>query len=235
MPEEINVGEKTRTETEWKGLMSDKQGETRARQQIQSELAVKNLKLAEQEEQIQELMASSESTKDPGEPVTRADLLAGEKRTKKELMDLHKQESDKVSAEEKTKFVNKSFTDAIKKHTVKKDGKGLSFDDVMEGTKRQILENSTYKSLIENDTNPGEKAYQIGLQDPVIAERHEMYKKTLAEQKKIPKVGMDGTTAPEEFISQERLLAIPAGAEREKFIKDHYLAIQESQKLWDKK
>ena len=234
MSEETNVGEKTRTEIEWKGLMSDKQGETRARQQIQSELAVKNLKLAEQEEQIQELMASSESTKGSDEPVTRADLLAEKKKTKQELVDLYKKEKTQSSAEEKTNFVNKSFTNAIKKHTTEKDGKGLSFDEVMEGTKRQILENPTNRTLIENDTNPGEKAYQIGLQDSVIAERHEMYKKTLAEQKKIPKTGMEGTTTPEEFISQERLLAIPAGAEREKFIKDHYLAIQDSQKRWKK-
>ena len=235
MAEESKEGEKTRTETEWKGLMADKQSETRARQQIQSELAVKTLKLTEQEEQIQELMASSDDTKGLDEPVTRADLLAQGKKTKKELMDLHKQESDKESASTRTTFVNKSFTEAIKKHTTEKDGKGLSFDEVMEGTKRQILENSTNRTLIENDTNPGEKAYQIGLQDSVIAERYEMYKKTLAERKKIPKVGMEGTLAPEDFISQERLLAIPAGAERQKFIKDHYEAVQESQKLWDKK
>ena len=76
MAEEPKEGEKTRTETEWKGLMADKQGETRARQQIQSELAVKTLKLTEQEEQIQELMASSDDTKGLDEPATRADLLA---------------------------------------------------------------------------------------------------------------------------------------------------------------
>ncbi|MDO9463779.1 MAG: hypothetical protein Q7J67_00520 [bacterium] len=235
MAEEINVGEKTRTETEWKGLMTDKQSETRARQQIQSELAVKNLKLTELEGQIQELMLSSEGNgKDLNETVTRAELLAEKKKTKQELMDLHKAETVKSSEVERTNFVNKSFTEAIKKHTVEKDGKGLSFDDVMEGTKRQISENSTNRTLIENDTNPGEKAYQIGLQDPVIAERHEMYKKTLAERKKIPKVGMEGTLAPEEIITQERLLAIPAGAEREKFIKDHYEVIQASQKTWEK-
>jgi len=227
MVEENKDGEKTRTETEWKGLMNDKQNEVRARQQMQSESAVKDAKIAEQNKQIEDLLASGESEEELEKPATRADLLAQGKKTKQELIDLHKKETDAVTAEEKDRFVNKSFNVAIKKHTVEKDGKGLSFDDVMEGTKRQILENKTNRTLIENDTNPGEKAYQIGLQDPVIAERHAMYKKTLAEQKKTKKVGMDGTTIPGEYYTQERVKTMS-----KEDIKLHLAEIRESQKTW---
>lgn len=231
MTEPIKDEEKTRTETEWKGLMTDKQNEVRARQQVQSELAVKNVKLAEQEKEIEELMSSSgEDEESLKEPVTRADLLAERKKTKDELVELYKKEKNILSEEEKTNFVNKSFTEAIKIHTVEKDGKGLTFDEVMEGTKREILKNATNRKLIEDDANPGEKAYQIGLQDSTIAERKRMYGKTLAEQKKIPKIGMDGTTVPGEYYSQERVSKMS-----KEDIKLHLLEIRESQKSWGAK
>lgn len=219
--------EKTRTETEWSGLMTDKQNEVRIRQQMQSESAVLKVKIAEQEKQIEDLLSPGETEESLKEPVTRADLLAEGKKTKKELTDLYKKETDAVSEEAKTKFVNDSFTVAIKEHTVEKDGKGLSFDDVMEGTKREILKNAKNRELIENDANPGEKAYQIGLQDSVVAERHKMYEKTLAEQKKIPKKGMAGTEIPGEFYSQARV----AGMSKED-IKLHLKEIRESQPQW---
>ena len=227
MPPE-NEGEKTRTEVEWKGLMTDKQNEVRARQQIQSELGVKSLRVTELEEKIKALEVPKD-TRDPTETVTRAELLEERKKTKDELTDLYKKEKAQLSVDEQTKFVNKSFNAAVKKHTEEKDGKGLSFDDVMEGTKRQILENKVNRTLIENDTNPGEKAYQIGLQDSVIAERHKIYAKTLAEQKKTKKVGMDGSTTGGEYFSQARVKLMS----RED-IKLHYKEIQESRKTWTK-
>ena len=220
--------EKTRTEQEWKGLMTDKQNEVRARQQIQSELAVKALKVTELEGRVESLEAApKESAEDLEKPVTRADLLAEKKKTKDELVELYKKEKTQLSAEEKETFVNKSFTVAIKEHTVEKDGKGLSFDEVMEGTKREILKNKVNRTLIENDINPGEKAYEIGLQDVTIAERKKMYDKTLAEQKKIPKKGMAGTEIPGEHYSQARV----AGMSKED-IKLHLPEIRESQKQW---
>jgi len=222
--------EKTRTEQEWKGLMTDKQNEVRARQQIQSDLAVKNLKVTELEERVKALeVTPKESAEDLEKPVTRADLLAEKKKTKDELVELYKKEKTQLSAEEKETFVNKSFTVAIKEHTVEKDGKGLSFDEVMEGTKREILKNATNRTLIENDVNPGEKAYEIGLQDKTIAERKKMYEKTLAEQKKITKKGMESTTTPGEFYSQARVKLMSKAD-----IKLHLPEIRESQKLWDK-
>lgn len=225
---EENQEEKKYTEKEWNGLMTDKQNEVRARQQMQSELAVKNVKIAEQEKQIEDILSSpGETDEELEKPVTRADLLAEKKKTKKELMDLHKKETDVASEEAKTKFVNDSFTMAIKEHTIEKDGKGLSFDDVMEGTKREILKNAKNKELIENDVNPGEKAYQIGLQDTTIAERYKMYQKTLAEQKKIPKKGMAGTEIPGEYYSQARVNKMS-----KEDIKLHLAEIRESQKQW---
>lgn len=225
---EENQEEKKYTEKEWKGLMTDKQNEVRARQQMQSDLAVKNVKIAEQEKQIDDLLSSSEESDESlKEPVTRADLLAEKKKTKQELIDLHKKETDAISEEAKTKFVNDSFTAAIKEHTVEKDGKGLSFDGVMEGTKREILKNATNRDLIENDVNPGEKAYEIGLQDSTIAERKKMYDKTLAEQEKIPKKGMDGTATPGEYYSQARVAKMTP-----EDIKLHLKEIRESQKTW---
>jgi len=225
---EPNKGEeKTRTDTEWSGLMTDKQNEVRARQQLQSESAVLKVKIAEQEKQIDDLLASSESPEDLEKTVTRADLLAEKKKTKQELTDLYKKEKTAISEEAKTKFVNDSFTAAIKEHTEKKDGKGLTFDDVMEGTKREILKNATNRTLIENDANPGEKAYEIGLQDTTIAERKKMYEKTLAEQKKNPKKGMGGTEIPGEYYSQARV-----GTMSKEDIKLHLKEIRESQKTW---
>lgn len=230
MTEPAKDEEKTRTEIEWKGLMTDKQNEVRARQQIQSELAAKNVKVAEQEKQIEDLLSSSgETEEDLEKTVTRAELLAEGKKTKAELVELYKKEKTQLSAEEKNTFVNRSFTEAIKERTVEKEGKGLSFDDVMEGTKREILKNATNRDLIENDANPGKKAYEIGLQDDTIAERKKMYEKTLAEQKKISKKGMDSTTTPGEFYSQSRVKLMS-----KEDVKLHLKEIRESQKLWDK-
>lgn len=229
MAEELKEGEKTRTETEWKGLMTDKQNEVRTRQQIQADLGVKTLKVAELEERIRTLEAAPKDTRDPTETVTRAELLEEGKKTKEELVELYKKEKTQLSADERATFVNNSFNEAIKTHTVEKDGKGLSFDDVMEGTRREIVKNPKNRELIEGDSNPGEKAYQIGLQDSVITERHKMYEKTLAEQKKIKKAGFDSTMTPGEYYSQARVKTMSAAD-----IKLHHKEIKESQKSWNK-
>lgn len=230
MVDENVLGEKTRTEKEWDGLMTDKKNEVRARQQLQSESGVKDLKIAELNEKLRNSeSAPNEPTKDPNETVTRGEMVAENQKTKKELIAQYEKEKKELVEETRTKFVDKSFNAAIKLHTEKKEGKGLSFDDVMEGTKREILKNPTTRQLIENDTNPGEKAYQIGLQDSVIAERFAIYKKTLAEQKKAPKVGMDGTTIPGEYYSLERVKKMTRAQ-----IREHYAEIQESRKSWNK-
>lgn len=229
MAEVFKEGEKTRTEMEWKGLMGDKQSEVRARQEVQSESAVKTLKITELEEKVRTLEATPKEIKDPDATVTRAELFAEKKKTKDELIQLYKEERTQLTADERAKFVNKSFNQAIKKHTKEKDGKGLSFDEVMEGTRREIGKNNKTRELIENDTDPGEKAYQIGLQDSVIAERYKMYDKTLAEQKKIKKAGFDSTTAPGEYYSQARVKTMS-----QPNIKLHYKEIQESRKTWNK-
>jgi hypothetical protein len=228
-PEEPREGEKTRTETEWKGLMTDKQNEVRARQGIQSELAVKTTKITELEERLRTLENAPKEIKDPDATVTRAELFAEKKKTKDELVDLYKKEKAQTTAEDRAKIVNDSFNKAIKTHTKEKDGKGLSFEEVMEGTRREIAKNTKTRGLIENDTNPGEKAYQIGLQDSVIAERYKMYEKTLVEQKKIKKAGFDSTTTPGEYYSQARVKTMSKAD-----IKLHLKEIRESQRSWNK-
>ena len=230
MADENLAGEKTRTEKEWDGLMTDKQNEVRTRQQLQSESGVKDLKITELRSKITELEASPKApVKDPTENVTRGEMVEENQKTKKELIAQYEKEKKVLDETAKKDFTDKSFNAAIKLHTEKKEGKGLSFDEVMEGTKREILKNSTNRTLIENDTNPGEKAYQIGLQDSVIAERAVMYKKTLAEQKKAPKTGMAGTTIPGEYYSLERVKKMTRAQ-----IKEHYAEIQESRKTWNK-
>jgi hypothetical protein len=147
--------EKLYSEKEWKGLLGDKQNETRARQEAQAEAA--NLRI-----QIAELRAQKASTveDDTGDPEDVATLEAVDKKIAKlenKLTGMYTTAETAKEKAEREKFVEKSFEKSIKLHTEEKEGKGLSFDEVNGGTKRMIAENKKYRDLILNDENPGEK------------------------------------------------------------------------------
>lgn len=209
------------SEREWKGLLGDKQNETRARQEAQAKVAQYEVRLAELQSKLEQ--KESGDTGDPEDVATVALLNKKIDNLEKKLLGMYTNDN-----------VEKSFQKAQDKYTEEKADKGLSFDEVNEGTKRMILKNKLYRDLILNDPNPGEKAYEVGLLDPIIAQRKETYKKTLPPKTPAPKEGLTGTTIPGGFISQEALLKIPKGEIREKYIKDHWEQIEESREKWDK-
>jgi len=220
--------EKIYTKKEWKGLLGDKQNETRARQDAQAEAA--NLRI-----QIAELRATKASTveEDTGDPEDVATLAAVNKKLanlEKKLLGMYTKEKDEQSTVKRTKLIEKSFKAATDKYTEEKAGKGLTFDEVNEGTKRMIEKNKVYRDLILSDENPGEKAYEVGLLDPIIAKRHETYKKVLPEKGVASKEGLEPKRVPGAYYT-------PAMVQKmsDKEVDIHYEDIKESQKKWNPK
>ena len=217
------------TPKEWEGLMGDKQNEVRTRQQLQADKSVSDRTIAEQRLRIKELESSPAKVKvgNPEDIMTRAE-------TEKLLNTRDKGLEDKYTANE-TKKTQESLNERLltseeksrSVHTEEKDGKGLDYDSVMAGTNRQIQENPGYKSVIQRAKNPGEKAYQIGLQDTVIAKRLETYKKTLPPPGVIPKEGMKAKKEPGSYYTPQMVQKM-SDAE----IDLHYDDILESQKRW---
>jgi len=220
------------TKEEWTGLLADKQGEVRSRQQTQAELAVAKAEVNSLTARIKALETApkNETIENPDNVVTRAEMIAELKKQKKELTEGYEADKQNMTNKQKEAAVDKSFAKAKEKMTEEKMGKGLDFDSVWEAAKRQIEENPGYKAVILNDKNPGEKAYEIGLLDPVIAKRVALDKKNFPDQKRTPKVGLDTTDVPSNFFSQERVSKMT-----KEEIEANLPAIRESQKKWDKK
>ncbi|MCJ7790522.1 MAG: hypothetical protein MUP69_10195 [Candidatus Atribacteria bacterium] len=222
--------EKLYSEKEWKGLLGDKQNETRARQEAQAKVAQYELRLAELQSKLEQ-KASTVEEGDPEDVATIAVLNKKIANLESKLTGMYtKNETDKTTTE-KNKLIEKSFEAASRKYTEEKAGKGLTFDEVNEGTKRMIEKNKIYRELILEDENPGEKAYEVGLLDPIIAKRKETYKKTLPPEGVTSKEGLTGTTVPGGFYTQEyvkKMSKIPG------WIKEHFAEIKESQKKWNK-
>ena len=217
------------TPEEWKGLLGDKQNEVKARQQAQADLAATKKDIDSLTHKIKEMEAAKKDTGDPEDVVTVAMLRKEREELKKELLDLHtKGETEKTQAQ-KDKLFEKSLKKAKEKYTEEKAGKGLSFDEVSEGTSRMVKENKVYGELIFNDPDPAERAYQVGLLDPIVAKRYETYKKTLPPEGVTSKEGLKGTTVPGNYYSQEMVKKMS-----EPQIKEHYPEIQESMKKWNK-
>jgi hypothetical protein len=74
-----------------------------------------------------------------------------------------------------------------------------------------IAKNKAYQQLIFSDPDPGEMAYKVGLQDSVIAERFEAYKKNLPGGVRQSKEGLSGTASPAGKITYEQMLKMPKG------------------------
>lgn len=245
MPEEIKevTQEKTYTEQEWKGLLSDKQQEVQNRQALQGELQKRESEFSSLKEELADIRSKLTEkeeaiTGDPDDVATIATLkksITGLKKeiadTKKGLMEMYQQDKTQDKQAEKNAKDQKSIEAAKKKYTEDKAGKGLTFDDVLEGTKRMIATNPAYKQLIASDPDPGEMIYNIGLQDPTIAKRYEAYKQEYPTGKVTSKEGLEGTTVPGGYYSQEyvkKMAKVPG------WIKSHLKEIQESQKQWNK-
>jgi len=220
--------EKTYSEKEWKGLLNDKQSETRARQEAQAEAA--NLRIHIAELKAQKTSTVEEDTGDPEDVATIAKLKKEIAKAKQELLGMYTKEKEEQTTAARTKKINESYEKAISKYTEEKAGKGLSFDEVVkEGTARMIAKNRVYQDLIVNDPDPAEKAYEIGLQDPIIAKRLETYKKTLPDNPITPKTGLESKAKGAYYTPQQ----VQKMSDKE--VDEHFADILESQKKWNTK
>lgn len=219
------------SEKEFKGLMTDKQNEVRARQQAQADLAASKKENEDLNKRIKEAEASTAKVNagNPEDIVTRADLTKALDDRDKDLTDKYTKRESEKDKDSRLEKIEASFEKAKEKHTEEKEGKGLDFDEVWEGAKRELAKNKALQGVITSAKNPGEEAYKIGLQDPAIAKRVALNKKNFPDQKRTPKVGMEGTEVPGQFFSQERV----KGMTREE-IKANLPAIRKSQEKWKK-
>ena len=219
------------TPEEWNGLLADKQNEVRTRQEIQAAHAAQKVEIASLNERIKSLEASpkEEDLGDLNETVTKADLLKALKKQRAELKDEYAKDKESMTQKQKEEAIERSFDKARDKMTIEKMGKGLSFDEVWEGTKRMLIKKPALREVIKSSKNPGQEAYDIGLQDEVIAKRAALNKKNFPEGGRIPKVGLDSTEIPAQYLSQERV-----GKMKKEEIEANLPAIRESQKKWKK-
>ena len=227
--ENLNSPEKKYTEQEWNGLLTDKQNEVKTRQQLQADKAVSDRTIAEQRLRIKELESSTTKVKvgNPEDIMTRAEMEKALNARDKGLEDKYTKNETKKSQESLNKRLLASEEKARSLHTEEKEGKGLDYDSVIAGTNRQIQENPGEKAVIQNAKDPGEKAYQIGLRDPVIAKRLDTYKKTLPPPGVTSKEGMKGKKVPGAYYTPQMVQKMS-----DKEIDLHYDDILESQKRW---
>ena len=214
---------------EWKGLMSDKQNEVRTRQQVQADNANLKGQIASFDAKIKALESAPKEIDNPDETVTRAELAKHRKELKEELRKEYMADKQNMTKEEKEAAIDASFSDARGTMTEEKMGKGLSFDEVWEGTKRMLVKKPALKAVITSAKNPGQEAYDIGLTDPTIAKRVALDKKNFPDQKRADKTGAGSTETPAQYFSQERVSKMKAPE-----IQANLPAIRESQKKWKK-
>lgn len=219
------------SEQEFKGLLTDKQNEVRARQDEQALNAASKIEIATLNARIKSLEASpkEENLGNLDDTVTKRDLLDALKKQKKELTEGYEADKQTMTAKQKEDAIEASFDEARGIMTEEKMGKGLDFDEVWEGTKRMLKKKPALKAVITSAKNPGQEAYDIGLQDPTIAKRVTLDKKNFPDQKRTPKTGLDSTEIPAQYFSQERVGKMTA-----KEIQANLPAIRESQKKWKK-
>lgn len=217
------------SEQEFKGLLTDKQNEVKARQGEQALNAAQKIEIATLNAKIKALGEKKADPTDLDETVTQRDLLKALKDQKKELTEGYEADKQNMTTKQKEEAIEASFDKARGMMTEEKMGKGLDFDEVWEGTKRMLIKKPALKAVITSSKNPGQEAYDIGLQDPTIAKRVALDKKNFPDQKRTPKVGLESTEVPAQFFSQERVSKMTA-----KEIRANLPAIRESQKKWKK-
>lgn len=217
------------TKEEWSGLLTDKQNEVKGRQDLQAKNAVISAEIDKLNATIKELRTPKKAIENPTEVVTRAEMADALEKQKNELTQGYQSDKEADKKANRETVVDNSFDKAREKYTLEAAGKGLTFDEVWEGTKRQIAEDKALGTVIFNAKNPGEKAYKLGLQDAVIAKRKALMKKNFKDPKVTPKIGLEGNEVPGQFFSQERVKKMSRAD-----IAANLPAIRESQKKWNK-
>ena len=223
------------TEQEFKGLLTDKQNEVRARQDEQALNAASKIEIATLNAKIKSLETSpkEENLGNLDETVTKGELLKALKEQRegltKELTEGYEADKKNMTTKQKEDAIEASFEKARGIMTEEKMGKGLDFDEVWEGAKRMLKIKPALKAVITSSKNPGQEAYDIGLTDPTIAKRVTLDKKNFPNQERTPKIGLESTEIPAQYFSQERVGKMTA-----KEIQANLPAIRESQEKWKK-
>jgi len=234
-------GQKTYDERQWKGLLSDKQRAVERAQQLEAKLAAIETQYDSKIKDLEAQINQKEEDLDLGDPedvvnnATLKKLIKGLKselaETKKEMKNMKDSYLSEKKSERET-LAEKSVEKARQKYSKEKVGEGLTFDEVLEGTRRMCKENKMYEHAIAADKDPGELMYKIGLMDPIIAKRAEAYQGSLPVGGVTPKTGLKGTTKPAGYMTQAYVKE--QQAKDPGFVKAHLKEIQESQKYWTK-
>lgn len=239
--EGIQTEEKTYSERQFKGLLSDKQRAVERAQQLEAKIAAIETQYDSKIKDLESQINQKEEDLDLGDPedvVNNATLKKLIKSLKSELAETKKEMKNMKDAylgekqSEKEKQAEKSVEKARQKYSKEKVGEGMTFDEVLEGTRRMCKENKMYEHAIAADKDPGELMYKIGLMDPTIAKRAEAYQGSLPVGGVTPKTNLKGTTKPAGFLPQKY---VQEQAKKDPgFIKAHLKEIKESQKYWNK-
>jgi hypothetical protein len=175
--------ERTYSEAEHKGVISDLQKERQQRQQFGFELSQSQSRLAALEKENEELKRRAEEKESKKSVIEGEDddvLTKKDGRTiEQKVMDNIKKAQEVVKAKEKkdrldTNF-KKSCAAARVKYIDRKDI-GLDWETVYQSALRQIGGREFKELDIYNSDNPGEELYQEGLKDPEIMEKLELAK-----------------------------------------------------------
>jgi len=224
--------EKTYDERQWRGLLGDKQEAIERARSAEAKLAAIETQYSSKIKDLEEkINAKNEDLNlgDPEDVVTNSTLGKTITGLRKELADTKKEMKemkDYYLGEKKTERetqAEKSVEKAKQRYSEEKVGKGLTWDDVLEGTKRMIKENKMYEQAL---------IYKIGLMDPIIAKRAESYQGSLPVGGVTPKTGLKGTTKPTGYMTQAYVKE--QQAKDPGFVRAHLKEIQESQKHWNK-
>ena len=232
---------KTYDERQWKGLLGDKQEAVERARTAEAKLAAiqtqYDSKIKDLESQINQKQ-NELNFGDDDDVVTNANLkkyITSLKKdldsAKKEMKDMKNYYLEEKKTERET-LAKQSIEKAKAKYSEDKVGKGLTWEEVLEGTQRMIKENKMYEQAIAADKDPGELIYKIGLMDPTIAKRAEAYKRNESVPGVTSKTGLKGTTKPAGFLPQKY---VQEQAKKDPgFVRKHLKEIQESQKFWSK-
>lgn len=176
-------GEKTYTQKEHDGVISDLQKERQQRQQFGFDLSQSQSRLATLEKENEELKRKSEEKESKKSVIEGEDddvLTKKDGRTiEQKVMDNIKKAQEVVKVKEEKERLDanfkKSCTAARVKYADRKDI-GLDWETVYQAALKQVGGRKFKELDIYNSDNPGEELYQEGLKDPEIAEKLELAK-----------------------------------------------------------
>jgi hypothetical protein len=174
------------TETpEYKGVIRDLQGERASRQQLEAQVAELNNRLSQLDQPKpantgDELEAMlNEMNVDPEGYIQYRDVSKLVDRLVSKKVDTHldqfNQEQQTRSRQQQVAMVNESMDTARREFTA--DKYGVDYDTVInDGLKPLLQKNPKLLEAIENDANPGQMAWRLGIANPAIAKKLEDHK-----------------------------------------------------------